>query len=133
VRDPTAQGLLWRYAQRRRLVDAEFSEDLEHALREAGYVPLEPDADDGEEEVTGQCERFLVDPAPASGRILVAILLVAAGELTTRCFVSLPNDSLLAHAFLCLVLFALGCLIGRPLDRAPGRPPDRSPDRRSDS
>lgn len=39
VEDPTAQDLLWEYAQRRRDVDAEFSADLETALRAAGYVP----------------------------------------------------------------------------------------------
>ena len=39
VKDVTAQDLLWEYAQRRRAVDAEFSEDLETALRAAGYVP----------------------------------------------------------------------------------------------
>lgn len=37
VTDQTAQDLLWEYAQRRRAVDAEFSEDLETALLEAGY------------------------------------------------------------------------------------------------
>lgn len=39
VCDVTAQDLLWEYAQRRRPVDAEFSDDLETALRNAGYVP----------------------------------------------------------------------------------------------
>ncbi len=39
VKDVTAQGLLWEYAQRRRAVDAEFADDLETALRGAGYVP----------------------------------------------------------------------------------------------
>lgn len=39
VKDVTAQDLLWTYAQRRRAVDAEFSDDLETALRNAGYVP----------------------------------------------------------------------------------------------
>lgn len=38
VKDPTAQDLLWEYAQRRRVIDAEFSADLEEALRLAGYV-----------------------------------------------------------------------------------------------
>jgi hypothetical protein len=38
-KDPTAQDLLWEYAQRRRAVDAEFGDDLEEALRLAGYVP----------------------------------------------------------------------------------------------
>ena len=39
VKDPSAQDLLWEYAQRRRLVDPEFADDLETALRTAGYVP----------------------------------------------------------------------------------------------
>jgi hypothetical protein len=46
VEDPTAQDLLWMYAQRRRSVDAEFSDDLETALRTAGYEP--PVATNGE-------------------------------------------------------------------------------------
>lgn len=37
--DSTAQDLLWEYAQRRRLVDSEFADDLECALVNAGYVP----------------------------------------------------------------------------------------------
>jgi hypothetical protein len=41
-KDPTAQDLLWEYAQRRRPVDAEFSADLEEALRLAGYDPAAP-------------------------------------------------------------------------------------------
>jgi hypothetical protein len=39
VHNVTAQDLLWEYAQRRRAVDAGFSEDLETCLRAAGYVP----------------------------------------------------------------------------------------------
>jgi hypothetical protein len=39
VKDTTAQDLLWEYAQRRRVVDAELSDDLETALRAAGYEP----------------------------------------------------------------------------------------------
>jgi len=42
VKDPTAQDLLWEYAQRRRAVDAEFSEDLEASLIGAGYTPPVP-------------------------------------------------------------------------------------------
>lgn len=38
VRDTTAQDLLWEYAQRRRAVDAEFADDLETALVEAGFT-----------------------------------------------------------------------------------------------
>jgi hypothetical protein len=38
-KDPTAQDLLWEYAQRRRAVDAEFAADLEQALRNAAFEP----------------------------------------------------------------------------------------------
>lgn len=44
TKDTTAQDLLWEYAQRRRSVDTEFSDDLETALVAAGYVP-KPHAD----------------------------------------------------------------------------------------
>jgi len=37
--DRTAQDLLWRYAGRRRAVDEQFGDDLELALRNAGYAP----------------------------------------------------------------------------------------------
>lgn len=39
VKDPSAQDLLWEYAKRRRAIDAEFSDDLELALRRAGFDP----------------------------------------------------------------------------------------------
>ena len=39
TKDPTAQDLLWIYAQRRRVIDAEFADDLEAALRSKGYEP----------------------------------------------------------------------------------------------
>lgn len=39
VTDETAQDLLWEYASRRERVDAEFSEDLRHRLREVGFDP----------------------------------------------------------------------------------------------
>ncbi len=39
VKDITAQPLLWQYAQIHRVVDAEFSADLETALLAAGYNP----------------------------------------------------------------------------------------------
>lgn len=42
VKDPTAQDLLWEYAQRRRSVDSEFSDDLEVALKAAGFKPASP-------------------------------------------------------------------------------------------
>ena len=39
IKDPTAQDLLWEYAQRRRKVDQEFSNDLEECLKASGYIP----------------------------------------------------------------------------------------------
>lgn len=44
TKDPAAQDLLWTYAQRRRAVDAEFSDDLEQALLLNDYQdrPLAP-------------------------------------------------------------------------------------------
>jgi hypothetical protein len=37
--DTSCHDLLWEYAQRRRAVDAEFADDIETALRTAGYAP----------------------------------------------------------------------------------------------
>lgn len=48
VKDPTAQDLLWTYAQRRRAVDAEFAADLEIALKAKGYTPPAPAVESGE-------------------------------------------------------------------------------------
>lgn len=39
VKDATAQDLLWEYAQRRRLIDVEFADDLETALKAEGFIP----------------------------------------------------------------------------------------------
>ena len=44
VKDKSAQDLLWQYAQRRRSVDSEFSDDLEAALKIAGYTPPDTEA-----------------------------------------------------------------------------------------
>jgi hypothetical protein len=41
VKDATAQDLLWKYAQRRRPVDAGFSKDLETCLLNAGFKPAQ--------------------------------------------------------------------------------------------
>lgn len=41
VKDPTAQDLLWEYAQRRRAVDPQFAADLEECLTVAGFVGAE--------------------------------------------------------------------------------------------
>lgn len=37
--DPMAQDLLWEYAKRRRILDQEFSADLQTALMDDGYEP----------------------------------------------------------------------------------------------
>lgn len=54
VNDPTAQDLLWEYAQRRRGVDAEFSDDLETCLRAAGYEPKTVESPQRDSVITDQ-------------------------------------------------------------------------------
>jgi len=57
-KDMMAQDLLWEYAQRRRKIDADFSADLEAALRAQGYVPLDepvPALDAKHQQVSDQC------------------------------------------------------------------------------
>lgn len=46
VKDKAAQPLLWQYADDHRPIDAEFSDDLQEALRLAGYEPKGPPEDD---------------------------------------------------------------------------------------
>lgn len=59
VTDPMAQPVLWDYAQRRRPVDAEFSADLEVALRAKGFEPPTTDhearAREMAREIAGPC------------------------------------------------------------------------------
>lgn len=68
VKDPTAQDLLWEYAQRRRSVDAEFAEDLEAALQAAlqaaGFVPgaIVRAASEEDAEVLREWQRARSDP-----------------------------------------------------------------------
>lgn len=67
VKDPAAQDLLWEYAQRHRPVDAEFSEDLETALRRTGY--------EGASHTTESLVQRIVDLAHRpDGPALVALL-----------------------------------------------------------
>ena len=39
TKDPMAQDLLWEYAQRRKEIDKEFSDDLEECLITDGFNP----------------------------------------------------------------------------------------------
>jgi hypothetical protein len=57
ITDPMAWEPLWRYAQARRSVDAEFSDDLELSLRRAGFSPPEVACD--------HCETVHAHPACA--------------------------------------------------------------------
>lgn len=133
VRDPTAQDLLMEYAQRRRSVDAEFSDDLETALREAGYPgavegrlasSTPPDMDQDQEHDLD--DDRVVDADPVGGRLLVAVLLVASGELVvTQLPAVLPRPDALSHVLLCVALASLGFCLGRPLDRRRGRRDER--------
>jgi hypothetical protein len=53
TKDPMAQDLLWIYAERHRLKDAEFSDDLEAALVAAGYPRKETLCFDCQPEAVG--------------------------------------------------------------------------------
>lgn len=80
VRDVTAQDLLWAYARRRRLVDAEFSDDLEEALRRSGYAGLGTPGVDEEAalaEIRSVLSRL---PVPARSRVLLWSLGMDAVE-----------------------------------------------------
>jgi hypothetical protein len=67
VKDPTAQDLLWTYAQRRRRVDAEFSDDLETALIAAGYLPIV-----GPDPIRDFAQRFIDESEAKSREVGVA-------------------------------------------------------------
>ncbi len=75
VRDASAQDLLWTYAGRREVVDAEFSGDLREALIAAGYQPpgLDGVADQGGSRLSAAVADHL--------RATAAELRAAAAEL----------------------------------------------------
>jgi hypothetical protein len=54
IKDPTAQDLLWEYADRHQPVDAEFSTDLRAALFAAGYHPADETVTDRLTAVTAE-------------------------------------------------------------------------------
>lgn len=39
ITDKMAQDLLWQYADRRRSIDPDFADDLQHCLRNEGFLP----------------------------------------------------------------------------------------------
>jgi len=79
VRDATAQDLLWVYAQRRRSVDAEFSDDLEEALRRAGHPGPGTLSEDEEAVLATICSVLSHLSAPARCRILLRSLGMDSG------------------------------------------------------
>lgn len=92
VRDASAQDLLWTYASRREVVDAEFSGDLREALIAAGYQPparLDPDdaadpEDSGLDAADGTDSTRGASPVVAAAEHLRATaveLRAAVGEL----------------------------------------------------
>jgi len=85
TKDPTAQDLLWEYAQRRRDVDEEFSDDLEKALKEKGYLP--------EEETSMQCiaRTVGVEDADCFGAILNRVEALHRAVLGSHRVVVDPN------------------------------------------
>jgi hypothetical protein len=84
VEDVTAQDLLWEYAQRRRSVDGEFSDDLEHALRSAGY----------ESTSSGMNWRIDFDSMTHLARCGILLAYVEEGDASeiSRWFVEISDD-----------------------------------------
>jgi hypothetical protein len=85
VKDITAQDLLWEYAQRRRFVDEEFSDDLETALVAEGFVPaVKTDAEalEAYERSFYGHGRGQVVTQPLSGQFVERAM--TAGELAAR-------------------------------------------------
>jgi hypothetical protein len=56
TKDKTAQDLLWEYARRRRIVDPEFSADLEICLLKHGYEPKRHTPSSGQKGGSYGCE-----------------------------------------------------------------------------
>jgi hypothetical protein len=83
VDDPMAQDLLAEYARRRRAVDASFSEDLEQALRDKGYVGPKPLTLGG---------RAFPEPPPGAIRVEMSHLL-ADGSTETQEYVYITWQS----------------------------------------
>lgn len=73
IQDWAAQDLLWQYAQRRRSADAEFAEDLETALRTAGYEPpreaIYEDDESAAAEEQAEIERLRSELSVAQARV----------------------------------------------------------------
>lgn len=85
VKDTMAQDLLWAYAQRRRAVDAEFSDDLEQALRDAGFRPKdEPHQTDEPEPAIVIPSGLTRENAAAFATKFNALLSAAAKADTSR-------------------------------------------------
>jgi hypothetical protein len=109
TKDPMAQDLLWKYAQRRRAVDAEFAADLETALRAKGFQPesdatnagfgAEPYVTDARDEtdVGEQCdmcdERWTHSFRGCSKHFNQVIVSLADDEALAFCSHRTPNAS----------------------------------------
>lgn len=100
VKDPTAQDLLWQYAQRRRAVDAEFADDLEACLRAAGYEP------------TSSADREIVERIEAAAENHLSIVrqfdnvVAAAGRVAERIESAASKTERAADAISVAVRFA---------------------------
>lgn len=78
IKDPTAQDLLWEYAQRRRAVDAEFSDDLEAALLSKGYDGrIHRTGMPSAEETISTARRYLDSANREVARMAAGVLLMA--------------------------------------------------------
>lgn len=118
--DPTEVAPPERGRRSRRSRTPYLSLRFRAGLRERDEPSLEDDEDDEEDRDAGDGGQTQgVEPPPVSGRLTVAIMLVAAGEFVVAQLDAFapPDQGFLFHMLLCVALFSLGCLLGRPLDR----------------
>ena len=69
VKDKAAQPLLWQYAESHRSIDEVFSDDLQWALRQAGYSPQNPSPAESEGETACTRHGQYRCPACAAGMV----------------------------------------------------------------
>lgn len=104
VTDRTAQPMLWAYAQSRRAVDPQFANDLEKALRFAGFVPVgHADVRPIVVRMAAAMEARFAANDQKNGRpldwdFLVIKLLEEVHELAEATYVNLDDDLILREA-----------------------------------
>lgn len=100
VKDATAQDLLWEYAQRRRVVDAEFSDDLETCLKAEGYSRELEDLAEANANLTLWCVHVLgMDDVHAEPSHAAAVASAARLNRATRANMPEGDNTILLFGY----------------------------------